>query len=89
VNTQVNSGEPPLDLWVQCAKLKAVMSATRRRNYNYPDKTRGSEAARRIRAGANRLSSAERAEVQQRAMRVIYGGTGNKEAVGAGQQRSD
>jgi hypothetical protein len=62
-----------------------VMSASRRRNYAYPDKTRGSVAARQIRAKANRLTTAERAELQRRAMRLIYGGTGKKQAVRSGQ----
>ena len=60
------------------------MKAPRRRNYEYPEKTRGSEAARRIRTEANKLTAAERSELHRRAMQVIYGGTGNKEAVRPG-----
>jgi hypothetical protein len=67
------------------AKLVLVMSAPHRRNYEYPEKTRGSEAARRIRAKANKLTAAERAELHRRAMQLIYGGTGDKEAVRSGQ----
>jgi hypothetical protein len=55
------------------------------RNYDYPEKTRGSEAARRIRAKANKLTSAERAELHRRAMQLIYAGTRTKEAVRSGQ----
>ena len=61
------------------------MSAPRPRNYDYPQKTKGNEAARRIRAKANKLTSAERAELHRRAMQLIYAGTGNKEAVRSGQ----
>ena len=70
-----------LDCRMPCANLKSCMKAPLRRNYEYPDKTRGSEAARRIRAKANRLTSAERGELHRRAMQLIYGGTGSKEAV--------
>ena len=60
------------------------MKPPRRGNYEYPEKTRGSEVARRIRAKANKLTSAERAELHRRAMQLIYGGTGSKEAVRPG-----
>ena len=64
--------------------LNSCMKPPRQRNYEYPDKTPGSEAARRIRAKANKLTSAERADLHRRAMQLIYGGTGNKEAFRAG-----
>ena len=60
------------------------MTAPQRRNYEYPEKTRGSEAARRIRARANRLTTAERAELHRRAMQLIYADAGNKETARAG-----
>jgi hypothetical protein len=61
------------------------MSAPHRRNYDYPGQTRGSEAARRFRAKANKLTPSERAELHRRAMQLIYAGTGDKEAVRSGQ----
>ena len=60
------------------------MRGSQRRNYDYPEKTRGSEAARRIRASANKLTSAERAKLHRRAMQLIYAGTGHKEATRSG-----
>ena len=59
----------------------------RNRNYDYPDKTRGSEVARRIRRDASKLTASERTEIHRRAMRLIYAGTGNqdKETVRSGQ----
>ena len=64
--------------------LLLVMRAPHRRNYDYPEKTRGSEIARRIRTSANKLTSAERAELQRRAMQLIYAGAGNKETTRSG-----
>ena len=58
-----------------------VMSALHRRDYDYPEQTRGSEAARRFRAKANKLTPSQRTELQRRAMQLIYAGTGDKEAV--------
>jgi len=74
-----------LDPRLACATLVSAMTVPHRRNYEYPEKTRGSEAARRIRARANRLTPAERAELHRRAMQLIHGGTGSKEAARAGQ----
>ncbi len=54
-------------------------------NFEYPDKTRGSEMARRIRTTANKLTASERAELHRRAMQMIYAGSGNKETVRSGQ----
>jgi len=65
------------------------MRTPRQRNYDYPDKTRGGEIARRIRADANKLTASERAGLHRRAMQLIYAGTGNKETVRSGQQRPD
>jgi hypothetical protein len=67
-----------------CATLSSDMKPPRRRNYEYPEKTRGSEAARRLRTKANKLTSAQRAELHRRAMQLIYGGAGNKEALRSG-----
>ena len=61
------------------------MRTPRQRNYEYPDQTRGSTVARRIRADANKLTAAERADLHRRAMQLIYAGTGNKQTVRSGQ----
>jgi hypothetical protein len=61
------------------------MLTPRKRNYDYPDKTRGSEMSRRIRIDANKLTASERTEIHRRAMQLIYDGTGNKETVRSGQ----
>jgi hypothetical protein len=67
------------------AILLIVMPTPRKHNYAYPNKTRGSEMARRIRADANMLTTSERAEIHRRAMQVIYTRTTNKETVRSGQ----
>jgi hypothetical protein len=61
------------------------MRTPRQRNHDYPDKTRGSEIARRIRVEANKLTATERAELHRRAMQLIYAGTRSKETVRSGQ----
>jgi len=70
---------------MDCASLVLIMSTPPKRNYDYPDKTRGSEMARRIRTDANKLTASERTEIHRRAMQLIYAGTGNKETVRSGQ----
>ena len=54
------------------------------KNFVYPETTTGSRAARRVRAGANKLAERRREDLFKRGMRIIYGGTGTKETVGAG-----
>jgi hypothetical protein len=61
------------------------MPTPHKRSYDYPDKTRGSEMARRIRTDANKLTALERDEIHRRAMRLIYTGTANQETVRSGQ----
>jgi hypothetical protein len=78
------SPEYGLDAQAASATLSSDMKPPRRRNYEYPEKTRGSEAARRLRTKANKLTSAQRAELHRRAMQLIYGGAGNKEALRSG-----
>lgn len=56
-----------------------------KKNYNYPDTTSGSRLAKKVRAEANKLSDAQREALLRQGMQVIYGGTGNKEAVGVRQ----
>ena len=62
-----------------------VMPTPPKRNYDYPDKTRGSVMARRIRTDANKLTASERTEIHRHAMQLIYAGTGNKETVRSGE----
>lgn len=46
-----------------------------KRDYNYPDQTKGSQIAAEIRDEANRLSEGEREKHFNRGMQIIYGGT--------------
>jgi hypothetical protein len=55
------------------------------KNFVYPESTAGSKAAKRLRAEANQLSEQDRESLFKRGMQIIYGGTGTKEIVGAGQ----
>jgi hypothetical protein len=54
-------------------------SATREKDY--PEKTKGSEAAARGRARANKMNDAQRDEFFRRGMVMIYGGQLPKKAV--------
>ena len=51
---------------------------------DYPEKTKGSELAARLRKEANPLSEAKRIELFEKGMQIIYGGSGTKEKVGPG-----
>jgi hypothetical protein len=53
------------------------------KNFVYPDTTAGSKAAKRLRTEANKLSEQDRENLFKRGMKIVYGGTGTKEAVGA------
>jgi hypothetical protein len=44
----------------------------------YPDKTIGSEIASKVRKDANNWSEKKRAELFDKGMQIIYGGSGNK-----------
>ncbi len=52
---------------------------------SYPNETRGSKLAAEMRAKANRLTSEQKGRYFRKAMALIYGGNGAKEAVGAGR----
>ena len=52
-------------------------------NFHYPERTDGSKHARELRERTNQISDKERAELFERAMRVIYGSR-VKATVGAG-----
>jgi hypothetical protein len=51
------------------------------RNFDYPEKSKGSEIASKIRKRANALTDKQREEYFRRGMQIIYGGNGTKEAV--------
>ena len=53
------------------------------RKFDYPEATKGSKTAARVRAETNTLSETEREELLQLGMQIIYGGDG-KQKVGAG-----
>ena len=57
----------------------------RKRDFNYPDQTKGSRLAGRVRKEANHLSEPQRAELLNEAMRTFYGGPPGKKAVRAGR----
>jgi len=46
----------------------------------YPDKTTGSEVAAAVRKQANDLTEAQRAELFNQGMQIIYGGSGTAAA---------
>ena len=50
---------------------------------DYQDKTAGGKLAAEARTAANGLSESERDELFKRGMRVIYGGSGDKETARA------
>lgn len=52
------------------------------RNFVYPDNTPGSRAAKKVRSGANKLSDDQRRDLLETGMRIIYGGSDSKKAVG-------
>jgi hypothetical protein len=47
---------------------------TRKKNFVYPDRTKGSEIARLVREQANTLTEADRENLFQQGMQIIYGG---------------
>ena len=49
------------------------------RNFRYPETTKGSEVAAKIREETNGLTEKEREELFERGMQVIYGGAQFKE----------
>jgi hypothetical protein len=48
------------------------------KNFAYPDKTSGSEMAKKIRSKANRISEEERASLFELGKKLIYGGSKEK-----------
>lgn len=52
-----------------------------KKNFDYPEKSSGSEAAARVRSEANNMSEGERSEMFELAKKLIYGGNGVKEKV--------
>ena len=61
--------------------MKKCASKSSARNFDYPQKTEGSEIASKVRKQANALTEKEREEYFRRGMQIIYGGNGTKEAV--------
>ena len=57
---------------------------TTKKDYHYPDKTNGSEIAAKTRKDANRWSESKRAELFEKGMQIIYGGSGSKTPVHTG-----
>ena len=51
------------------------------RNFNYPENTAGSKAAKKLRSETNKLSESERERLFRRGMQIIYGGKGARETV--------
>ncbi len=47
--------------------------ASHSKNFSYPAATTGSEAAKRLRAEANKLSKQQREDLFKRWMQIIYG----------------
>ena len=47
-------------------------------NFDYPDTTSGSKAAKKLRSETNGLNDSERERLMQAGMQIIYGGNGKK-----------
>jgi hypothetical protein len=60
-----------------------VRMSRRVKNFNYPEKTAGSKAAKKLRAETNKLSESKRENLFKRGMQIIYGGTRTEKAVRA------
>src|SRR5207245_11022363 len=54
------------------------------RNFEYPDQTEGSRLAAQLREETSKLNAKQRAELFQRGMQIIYGGSAAKEKSGTG-----
>ena len=66
-------------------QLETAMSGpTTKRNFDYPDQTKGSRLAARVRKVASGLSETERAALLNQGMQIIYGGAAPKKAVRTG-----
>ena len=75
-----------LDTGLHSWKIKNVTmskKAANPRNFVYPASTAGSEAAKRLRAEANKLSEQQRDDLFKRGMQIIYGGPGTKKTLGS------
>jgi hypothetical protein len=57
---------------------------TKGKNFDYPDQTKGSQAAAEIRKETNGLGEHKREDLFRRGMQIIYGGSGKKESVRTG-----
>ena len=51
------------------------------KDFDYPDKTTGSEVAEKTRKEANKWTESKRSELFERGMQVIYGGSGSKKKI--------
>jgi hypothetical protein len=54
------------------------------RNFEYPETTTGSKAAKKLRSEANGLSDLQRQDLFEKGMQIIYGGNGKK-TIGVGR----
>jgi hypothetical protein len=59
---------------------KPIQNSQSAKVSSYPDKTTGSEVAASVRKEANNWSEQTRAELYERGMQIIYGGSGNASA---------
>lgn len=67
-------------------QVEAVMSRpATKQNFDYPDQTKGSRLAARVRKTASQLSETERAALFNQGMQIIYGGAAPKKAVRTGR----
>ncbi len=63
---------------------RKAMKKTTVRNFEYPDKTAGSELASEVRKKASQLSEQERERCLEEGMQIIYGGSAAKNHVRSG-----
>lgn len=63
---------------------RKAMKKNAARNFDYPDKTAGSELASEVRKKASQLSEQQRERCLEEGMRIIYGGSAAKNHVRSG-----
>ena len=68
---------------IKMGTLKKQVPPTEK-DYDYPDKTTGSEAVAKARKDANRWTDSRRSQLFETGMQIIYGGTGSKAPIRTG-----
>jgi hypothetical protein len=61
--------------------MKTSTKKTPKRNFDYPNDTKGGKIALKIRKEANTLSEPQREALFKAGMQIVYGGTCTKETI--------